>query len=187
LIAVSVGTAMAGRPKADSAARASTYWGLGVEAVLPADAATGADRVVSLNSVSCASAGNCSAVGWYRTKAAGEQGLLVSETGGRWRPGVEAVLPANATTNQFVSLNSVSCTSAGNCTAVGSYLDSSGSEGLLLTETAGTWEAGVEAALPATAVTNDQYADIRSISCPRTGIAARWAAITTARAVRDCC
>jgi hypothetical protein len=60
-----------------------------------------------------------------------------------WATGVEASLPANASTNLDVSLDSVSCASAGNCTAVGNYNDSSDSstlqdQGLLVTETSGT-------------------------------------------------
>jgi len=166
LILLSAGGGMAG---GSVAVPTSRYWGAGVKAALPANAATGTDRLVSLNSVSCASAGNCSAVGWYRTKANGEEGLLVSETDGRWTPGVEVVLPANAAKIQDVSLNSVSCASAGNCSAVGYYDDASGSEALLVTETAGTWEAGIEAALPATATVTDQYASLNSVSCPSEG------------------
>ena len=40
--------------------------------------------------------------------------------------GVEAPLPANAGKNPDAYVSSVSCASAGNCTAVGSYTDSSG-------------------------------------------------------------
>jgi PASTA domain-containing protein len=149
---------------------ARTYWQAGVATVLPADAVTGTDQIVSLGSVSCASAGNCSAVGSYLTRAGSLEGLLVSETGGRWGPGIEAQLPADASTgNEDVSLNSVSCSSPGNCSAVGSYDGSAGSEALVVTETAGTWGAGVEAALPATATTTDQYASLESVSCPSDG------------------
>src|SRR5207248_6041925 len=61
------------------------------------------------------------------------QGLLLTETAGTWATGVAASLPANAGSNPAVSLFSVSCASAGNCGAVGSYDDSSGNtQGLLL-------------------------------------------------------
>jgi hypothetical protein len=60
---------------------------------------------------------------------------LLTETGGKWTA-AEAALPANAAgehQNRFVELNSVSCASAGHCSAVGSYTDSSGNyHGLLL-------------------------------------------------------
>ena len=57
---------------------------------------------------------------------------------------MKATFPSNASgTSAF--LDSVSCDSAGDCTAVGSY----DSHGLLLTKTGGIWGSGVEAALPA--------------------------------------
>ena len=53
-----------------------------------------------------------------------------------WGTGVEATLPANAGPNQGVTLSSLSCASAGNCTAIGTYYDSSGNEqGLLISST----------------------------------------------------
>src|SRR4051812_1271046 len=66
-----------------------------------------------------------------------------------WGTAVEAPLPADAASDPSVALTSVSCASAGECTAVGRY--TGGSEGLLLTEMAGTWATGVEAPLPADA------------------------------------
>jgi hypothetical protein len=169
LIAAPVGGA-AGMSRASSAPAANTYWEDGVQAVLPAHAATGNDQAVSISSVSCTSAGHCSAVGSYRNEAGRPEGLLLTETRGFWESGVEAVLPANAAVaDQAVDLNSVSCTSAGNCSAVGSYYDSSGTEGLLLTETAGNWATGVEAPLPANAAATNRNAGLNSVSCGSVG------------------
>jgi hypothetical protein len=129
-------------------------WGTGVEAVLPANAATNQDARVY--GVSCSSAGNCSAVGSYRAGSGPEQGLLLTETAGVWAPGVEAVLPADGGSIDYDFLKSISCSSPGNCTAVGMYFDKTlpygdpGYEhGVLLTETGGSWASGVELALPA--------------------------------------
>jgi hypothetical protein len=150
-------------------------WGAGVEAALPVNAAaTSETGYANIDSVSCPSSGNCSAVGAYIDSAGNSQGLLLTETAGRWSTGVEAVLPANASASTtpgiagaFVS--SVSCASAGNCTAVGSYPDSSGNQqGLLLTETAGSWSAGVEAPLPSNASSN-QFVQWGSVSCASAG------------------
>jgi hypothetical protein len=146
----------------------SGTWAPPVEASLPANAGEpasggGTQASVSLGSVSCASAGNCTAVGIYIDSSGQQQGLLLTETSGTWATGVEASLPANPRTQPEVSLNSVSCASAGNCSAVGNYIDSSGQyRGLLLTETSGTWTAGVEASLPANA-------DVYSVSCASAG------------------
>src|SRR5439155_24465831 len=125
-------------------------WAAGVEATPPAGAAT--NPVVNPDSVSCASAGNCSAVGSYNDNSVPShtQGVLLTESAGTWAAGAEAALPAGAATDPGVSLGSVSCPSAGNCSAVGNYADGAGHlQGVLLSESAGAWAAGVEAALPA--------------------------------------
>ena len=124
-------------------------WMAGIRAPLPSDASS--DPEAFLGSVSCASAGNCAAVGLYRDSLGGEQGLLLSETGGTWSTGVRATAPANAESQQpVVDVFSVSCPSAGDCSAVGEYGDSSGYEqAVLLSETGGTWAAGIEATPPA--------------------------------------
>ena len=75
-------------------------------------------------SVSCSSAGNCSAVGSYTACSnvsftCSDQGLLLDEVSGTWQTGIEALLPAAAATIPAVSLTTVSCASAGNCSAVG--------------------------------------------------------------------
>jgi hypothetical protein len=141
-------------------------WAQGIEATLPANA--GSNPNASLGSVSCASPGDCTAVGSYRDSSRNEQGLLLSETAGTWATGVEAPLPANAGSIPFAD-SSVSCASPGDCTAVGSYFDSSRSEqGLLLSETAGTWATGVQATLPANAGSNP-YVSLGSVSCASAG------------------
>jgi PASTA domain-containing protein/List-Bact-rpt repeat protein len=149
-------------------------WGAGIEAALPANAS--ATNGSFTESISCPSAGNCSAVGSYIDDAGNTQGLLLTETAGSWATGVEAVLPANASDSTPAPgiagafVRSVSCASAGNCTAVGSYPDSSGNQqGLLLTETAGTWSAGVEAPLPANASSSNQFVQWGSVSCASAG------------------
>ena len=83
--------------------------------------------------------------------------LLLTEANGVWGAGVAAVLPANARGGG--GLGAVSCASAGNCSAVGFYTDSSkDSEPLVLSEKAGHWATGVEAKLPANAATRKQSA-----------------------------
>ena len=147
-------------------------WAAGVEAVLPANARS-SDQSVALTSVSCPSAGNCTAVGSYLDSSPSFQGLLLSETGGTWGTGVEVSLPADNQGSGGGFLNSVSCASAGNCTAVGYYYAPSPiyslSRGLLVSETAGSWAAGVEAPLPANAATDITTSDVGSVSCASPG------------------
>ena len=69
-------------------ALASTNWATGVEASLPANAGTNPDAGFApvLGSVSCASAGNCTAVGTYDDSSRHEQGLLLTRRRARGRP-----------------------------------------------------------------------------------------------------
>src|SRR5262249_19699110 len=127
----------------------------GVKTILPANACTvgpGAGQCDSAggvaDSVSCASAGNCVAVGDYTDNSGDDAGLLLTEREGRWRKGVEA---------QSGALISVSCTSRTHRSAVG-YDD-------LLTETAGKW-TGAFVVLPAKA---SPYPQLNSVSCALAG------------------
>jgi hypothetical protein len=148
-------------------------WATATPARLPADAGTPSFSYPA--AVSCTSAGNCAAVGNYTTASGGAEGLLLTETNGAWASGTEALLPTDATrstTRQSVTLSAVDCVSAGNCTAVGSYVDGSGSaQGLLLSETNGTWGAGTKALLPAAAARGPrrQFVQLASVSCPSAG------------------
>ena len=145
----------------------SGTWARGVEVSLPANA--GSDPQLQVFSVSCGAVGNCSAVGNYLDSSGNHQAFLLSETSGTWATGIEAALPADARPGPATGLTSVSCASAGNCTAVGDYDVRSGySAGLLLTETSGTWGAGVEAPLPA-GVGNGPFVELDQVSCASAG------------------
>jgi hypothetical protein len=119
--------------------------------------------VASLNSVSCPSPGNCSAAGTYYDDNSGVQGLLLTETAGSWATAVEA-LPANAPSTEpdpyDGGVGSVSCASPGNCGAVGT-------EGNLLTQSAGSWATGEAAPLPANTASPGML--LFSVSCPSVG------------------
>ena len=152
-------------------------WLTASEAPLPGDAR--GERALArgfadpVRSVSCASAGRCAAVGWYQDRSGHQNGLLLSGKHGRWSA-AEASLPANAATNPEVQLNSVSCAGAGDCTAVGTYLDAFGHlHALLVSEVAGRWAPGVEARLPHDArpaqQTQNQILNVNSVSCASPG------------------
>jgi hypothetical protein len=143
------------------------------EPPLPANVSTD-DPYWSLNAVSCSSTSHCVAVGNYfqqgvQSNGAGAgEGLLLTDSDGTWTA-AEAPLPANAaTTFSSVQLDGVSCPSASQCVAVGSYEDASGnSHGLILTGNGASWTAA-EASVPANALaTGDEAgAELLGISCP---------------------
>ncbi|HZE17208.1 MAG TPA: hypothetical protein VE197_16735 [Mycobacterium sp.] len=143
-------------------------WGAGVEAQLPAGAATTSDPdgfVLGgggLSVVSCPSAEDCVAAGSYGETVAGPYGgpvwlsepWIAIEQAGQWQPGVKVQLPADANTfsyhgnDPFIGFTGLSCPSVGNCTAVGGYSTGGAEEGLILTERNGVWSQPIKAPLP---------------------------------------
>ena len=100
-------------------------WGTGVEASLPANA--NPDSEAYIEGLSCASPGNCAAVGEYYDGAVDEPEIfLLTETEGTWGTAVQAEPPANAHPNWNTIVKGVSCGSVGNCAVVGEYFDTSG-------------------------------------------------------------
>jgi hypothetical protein len=119
-------------------------------------------------SVSCASAGNCAAGGYYATSSGDQEPFVVTQTGGTWGKAQE--VPGIGTLNyQQAPLSGLSCGSAGNCAAVGDYIDSAGNiQAWLATEVNGTWGDAEE--IPGTAALNaDGFADADAVSCGSAG------------------
>ena len=136
--AVGVALLASGRAVAGTGALAGSLsrhaWGNAEE--VPCTAALNQGGIAEIASVSCASAGNCSAGGLYRDSSGHRQALVVSQTGGTWHTAIE--VPGSAALNQGgnAGIPSASCGSAGNCSAGGHYTDSSGhSQALVASET----------------------------------------------------
>ena len=79
-----------------------------------------------VQSVSCTSAGNCAAGGFYGGVSGHRQALVASETNGSWGTAIE--VPGSGTLNKGgdALVNSVSCALAGSCAAGGTYRDGFG-------------------------------------------------------------
>ena len=116
--------------------------------LLPSNVA--ANLSVNLSSIACLSASRCVAVGTYGQGNPGQlsDGLLLTGWGSSWTP-AKAPLPSNGASG---SLSSVACPSPSECVAVGTYTDSSGEHGLIVTGSGASWTAA-EAPLPANAGT----------------------------------
>jgi len=123
-------------------------WGKAQE--VPGTAARNGGGYATVNSVSCTSAGNCSAGGSYTTSTPVTQAFIADETNGTW--GTAHAVPGSAALNKrgLAQVNSVSCTSAGNCSAGGFYLDAAfNTQAFVVTESGGTWGTAQE--IPGTA------------------------------------
>jgi hypothetical protein len=142
-----------------------------VTAPLPADAATNTNGSYGENplyAVACPANGDCVVGGEYSNKYSTSspfqfEPLLDTETNGTWSS-VSVPLPPDASTDttqasQTGLINTVTCTSAGNCVAGGSYANqtTNGSttqiEALLAVQSGGAWK-NVPVPLPSDALVN---------------------------------
>ena len=91
------------------------------------------------SSVSCASAGNCTAAGSFRNAAGNIEAFTMTSTAGTWGQATPAVFASGVqNTTPDAYFDSVSCASAGNCTAAGSFKNAAGyREAFTMTSTAG--------------------------------------------------
>jgi hypothetical protein len=146
-------------------------WQKALEVTLPANAAP-SSQVSDLHSISCPSAGNCSAVGAYSVSANPnplQEAFAVNEIAGHWQNATEITLPTGANFNPFAALSQISCASAGNCSAAGSYIDANNIDrALVASEVKGTWRAGT-AVLPPTNASQYAGATLSEISCAGAG------------------
>jgi hypothetical protein len=115
-------------------------------------------------SVSCPSVGNCTVVGSYRDANNAKQPFVADEVNGTWGFFHTFASFPQLNTGQFAELNSVSCESPGNCSAVGEYATLGGTpHAFLVAEVSGTWH------LPGPLIFFLAPSTGRAVSCPASG------------------
>ena len=141
---------------------------------VPGLAALSAGRNAEIDSVSCASAGSCSAGGLYATRSSGRtntsyQAFVVSQHKGSWGRAEKVPGLAALNTGGRATIYSVSCASAGSCSAGGYYADASGSTpAFVVSQHNGSW--GRARKVPGLAALNAEgFAEIDSVSCASAG------------------
>jgi hypothetical protein len=118
-----------------------------------------------LQSVSCATADSCVAVGNYVDSSNTGYGLIDTLQGGAWVPSV-APLPTGGSGS---SLSQVTCPAAGSCVALGSYGDANiDGEGLIETLSDGIWTP-TAAPVPAGVPSSSFSVTLSAVSCPAAG------------------
>ena len=150
-----------------AASPGSQVWGTAIE--VPGTAELNQAGVADISSVSCGAAGNCSAGGNY-ADSSGHQAFVVNQVNGTWHTAIE--VPGTAALNRggVAAVTSVSCAAAGNCSAGGSYADSSFPhfQAFVASQVNGTWHTAIE--VPGTAALNrGGNAQIASVSCAAAG------------------
>jgi hypothetical protein len=142
-------------------------WSRAIE--VPGTARLNGGDEAEITSVSCASAGNCSAGGQYLDSTDFSQAFVVSERNGTWGTAIETPGTANLNQGGDAGTTSVSCASADNCSAGGFYSDGGGfQQAFVAGERNGTWGTAIEA--PGTVNLNrggrlGAFAEITSVSC----------------------
>ena len=99
---------------------------------VPGIAALDAGHFSDLQSVSCASPGNCAATGFYTDASGNGQVFTVDEVNGTW--GSPARLPGQSSQGVFGPQSHVSCWSAGNCVTGGVVAASTGLQAIVSVE-----------------------------------------------------
>jgi hypothetical protein len=92
-----------------------------------------------LSSVACSGRGYCTAGGWYSIGIGTSDAMVVTEARGHWAQATQVRLPAGAGAVQAAEVHGVTCTSAGDCVAVGQYDSSSGAQAFVVTQKGGSW------------------------------------------------
>ncbi|MHB1434259.1 MAG: hypothetical protein ACYCVZ_19345, partial [Streptosporangiaceae bacterium] len=132
-----------------------------------------------VNVLSCTAAGNCAAGGSYLDQRKHLQGFVVSERNGRWGRAIEVPGLAALEHGRQGIVNSLSCTSAGNCATGGWYVDGRGHyQGFVASERSGRWVRAIE--VPGLAALNTGGgAQVQSVSCGSAGNCAAVGYYTT--------
>jgi hypothetical protein len=160
----------AGRVQAFVASQTNGTWGNASR--VPGSGILNAGGTAVVYSVSCRSAGNCTASGYYTDSARRKQAFVVNETNGAWGRAIE--VPGSGTLNAGgnATAESVSCRSAGNCVVGGYYTDSANrSQAFVASETNGAWGTAIQ--VPGLDALNaGESANVNSVSCTATGYCA---------------
>ena len=157
----------AGNTQAFVATEVSGHWQRAIE--VPGTAALNVGPLAQANSVSCVSPGNCGAAGFYSSGGVRSEAFVVSQDNGRWQRAIE--IPGTAALNAGgnAQANSVSCGSAGNCSAGGFYTDHRNRrQAFVVREIGGHWLKAIE--VPGTAALNaGGDAEVTWVSCASAG------------------
>src|SRR5215475_8020996 len=128
LVAVAVAVLLPGAGVAATPAAADALAGIwGTAEEVPGLAALDHGGSADLRGVSCGAAGNCAAGGSYTYGSGHQQAFVASQANGTWGSAQQVPGLAALDTGGGAAVLSVSCASAGNCSAGGYYATSSGS------------------------------------------------------------
>jgi hypothetical protein len=120
------------------------------------------------DSVSCPKAGDCAAGGYDAGAQVFSEAFVAAETNGRWGAAEQVPGIAGLNVGGQAQVTSLSCASAGNCAAGGTYSVPGSTDVFVATERNGRWGKAEE--VPGTAALNTGHeADVVAVSCGSAG------------------
>jgi hypothetical protein len=142
-------------------------WGSATQ--LLATQTLGSGLTNSLNGIVCPSAGNCSAIGAYADSQGISQPFVIDERNHVWNPAIEVPGLQALNNSAGATLNSISCSAVGVCSAGGTYTDAStNDQAFLVNESGSTWSTPIE--VPGTSSLNKGgRAAVSEVSCSSDG------------------
>jgi hypothetical protein len=122
-----------------------------------------------ISSISCTSAGDCSAAGTYASGFYVAQGFVVSAVHGTWGTAIEVPGSPTGSKDFGATMPSLSCGSPGNCVAVENYEHGLNvpSQPLLVSQVDGTWRPAMR--VPGLRALGAVNADLSAVSCGSAG------------------
>lgn len=147
--------------------RVSGTWKSAIE--LPGTATLNVGGDATVVAVSCGAALTCSAIGTYTDGSNVRHAFVANRVNGTWHAAFEAPGVATLGAGHNADLLALSCPSAGNCSAAGDFVDSSGhSQGFVISEVNGHWGNAIP--VPGLAALNTgNLAQVRAVSCSSAG------------------
>jgi hypothetical protein len=123
------------------------------------------------SSISCPSAGNCVAAGTFKNTRAGMEAFTQTKTSGIWGSAIPATFSVGIQSMYpDAYFNSISCPSAGECVAAGSFRNANfNDEAFTQTQINGQWDTAVPATFAAGIQNTDPYSRFNAVSCPSEG------------------
>ena len=133
---------------------------------VPGTAALNTGHEASLATVSCSSPGDCTAAGGYATSSS-IQPFVISETAGQWGQAMPVPHLGTLNTGHQADIASLSCASAGNCTAGGLYNSKQpgNTRAYVVSQLGGQWRNALQ--IPGTSRLG--RARVTSVSCTAPG------------------
>ncbi len=136
---------------------------------VPGLAALNRGKFATAATMSCSSVGFCSAGGSYTDRSFHDHAFVVSETDGHWGTATQVPGTAPLGSGGGAGMESVSCSSPGNCSAGGDYAHRRGPAGVFaVNQVNGAWGTAIK--VPGIAKLNKGgNASISSVSCAPAG------------------